>query len=119
MLGCPLQLQRIAVGVREHGTRGRAPAGGEPCRRTGRYDRRPGSILPNIPHRHVLARVAAEGGAAVASLLRLDGTRTAFDGCDEEWAVPARERATAVAARLAGLPWPGVVPTRFEVWGRT
>jgi hypothetical protein len=42
--------------------------------------------------------------AAVALAGVLAGARSAFEGCDEEWlaAVPARGRATEVAARLTG-----------------
>jgi hypothetical protein len=54
-----------------------------------------------------IEEAAGYGGevtAAVALTGVLAGARTALEGCDEEWlaAVPARARATAVAARLTG-----------------
>jgi hypothetical protein len=56
-----------------------------------------------------IEEAAGYGGdvaAAVALAGVLAGARTALEGCDEEWlaAVPARARATAVAARLTGGP---------------
>jgi ADP-ribosylglycohydrolase len=60
----------------------------------------------------VIDEAASYGGetaAAIALAGVLAGARTALAGCDSDWlaAVPARERAVAVAARLTAPPPPG------------